>query len=509
MFERTKLRRALRAAAGILLMLFSVLPPSVAVAWKPTTHVQLAEIALQDALDDGRVTIMRVDPRTGATLGPLGDFPVSPQILAALKAAPDRYRAGVLGPDAYPDIMTGQQIIHPEVAKDDSGRVIGSDAWLNHMWTRSYAGDASPEVRAFVSGFLTHAAGDSFAHTYINHYSGGAFTLDPRQNAIRHIVMEGYLDKRAPEVRHDLAVSIRGVDGFIHDEMIAARPGSVLERQLLLGDPEATNLSAPLSFSRLRNRLQADVDAGAESWATLAYKRAWIEDIDDGLRAWPAVSAEISAKIIYYPAQADFTGAASILNRYARQHLWSMAGAPDFAVAVAYAPSQIAEALLPQVLIDALGALLQKPLDYLVRGATGLTTEEWRDYMARPDHYFDEVMSGPSAQPNGHAVTLADFNHQQLGIADDAYASPAQRWTVDGFAPAFNTVQLTKLSFLDAEGLEAVERALGGSRSRGGANVMLGWLHSLDDSSQWRSGQARFSHPAVFNQLFRPQFGAP
>ncbi len=45
--------------------------------------------------------------------------------------------------------------------------------------------------------------------------------------------------------------------------------------------------------------------------------------------------------------------------------------------------------------------------------------------------------------------------------------------------------------------------------SRGGANVMLGWLHSLDDSSQWRDGQARFSNPAVFNQLFKPQFGAP
>ena len=54
-----------------------------------------------------------------------------------------------------------------------------------------------------------------------------------------------------------------------------------------------------------------------------------------------------------------------------------------------------------------------------------------------------------------------------------------------------------------------MERALGGPPSRGGANVMLGWLHSLDDSSQWRSGQARFSHPAMFNQLFRPQFGAP
>ena len=48
----------------------------------------------------------------------------------------------------------------------------------------------------------------------------------------------------------------------------------MLERQLLLGDEEATNASAPLIFSRLRNRLQADVDAGTESWVTLAYKRA-------------------------------------------------------------------------------------------------------------------------------------------------------------------------------------------------------------------------------------------
>lgn len=509
MIERPRFARAVRGVVGILLILQLILPPGVAQAWKPTTHVQLAEIALQDALDDGRVTIMRVDPRTGAVTGVLGEFPVAPDILAALRAAPDRYRAGVLGPDAYPDIMTGQQIIHPEVATDDAGRTVGSDAWLNHLWARSYGAGGSPEVRAFVSGFLTHAAGDGFAHTYVNHYSGGAFTLDPRQNAIRHIVLEGYLDKRAPEAPRNLAIGIRGVDGFIYDEMIAARTGSALEQHLLVGEAAATNLSVPLTFSRLRNRLQADVDADTESWATLAYKRAWIGDIDRGLRAWPGVSAEISAKILYYPDHADFAAAASILADYAREHLWSMAGAPDWAVAVAYAPSQIAQALMPQALIDALGALMQKPLDYLVKGATGLTTEEWRDYVTRPDHYFDEVMNGPSAQPTGHATTLADFNRTQLGIADTAYANPEQRWTVDGFAPAFNTVQLTKLSLLDAEGLAAVERALGRPASRGGANVMLGWMHSLDDSSQWRNGQARFSNPAVFNQLFRPQFGAP
>lgn len=507
--KRPKVRRLLSVTAALLSILAGLLPPGAALAWEPTTHVQLAEIALQDALDDGYVTIMRVDPRTGEIDGVLGAFPVAPDVLSALRVAPDRYRAGVIGPDAYPDIMTGQQIIHPEVSLDGSGLVIGSDAWLNHLWARSYGAKASPEVRAFVSGFLTHAAGDSFAHTYVNHYSGGAFTLDPRQNAIRHIVLEGYLDKRAPEAPRDLAVGIQGVEGFVHDEMIAGRPGTELGEHLLIADPAASNLSAPLTFTRLRNRLQADVDAGADSWATLAYKRAWIRDIDDGLAAWPAVSAEISSKILYYPDQMDLPAAATILSRYARQHLWSMAGAPDVAVAVAYAPTQIAQSLLPQPLLDALGALMQKPLDYIVQSATGMTPDEWRNYVTRPDRYFDEVMDGPSAQSTAHAISLAEFNRTQLGISDPAYDSPDQRWSVEGFAPAFNTVQLTKLSFLDADGLESVDRALGGPRSRGGANIMLGWLHSLDDSSEWRDGEARFSNPAAFNQLFRPQFGAP
>jgi hypothetical protein len=504
----TRLVRRLRAATGALLIAAGALLPGAAQAWKPTTHVELAEIALQDALDDGRVTLMRVDPRTGAIAGVLGEFAVAPNILAALRAAPDRYRAGVLGPDAYPDILTGQQIIHPAVARDESGAISGSDAWLTHLWDRSYGADASPEVRAFVSGFLTHAAGDAFAHTYVNHFSGGAFTLDPRQNAIRHVVLEGYLDKRAPEAPRNLAVSIRGVDGFIHDEMIAARPGTALEQRLLLVDEAAGRLSVPATFFRLRNRLQAEVDAGQDSLPTRLYKRAWIEDIDRGLRAWPAVSAAVSDKLLYGGEGADVEGATEILSDYARDHLWSMAGAPDWAVSVAYAPSEIARAVLPQALIDALGALLQKPLDAMIEAATGLTPDEWRDYILRPDRYFDAVMNDASVQPNGHAVSLADFNRRELGLSDPSYTDPSQRWTVDGFAPAFNTVQLTKLSFLDAQGLAAVERALGVPASGHGGNGMLGWLGSLDDSSQWR-GAPPFGRAATFNQLFRPHFGAP
>jgi len=127
-----------------------------AFAWKPKTHVYLAEEALRDALDNGKVTIYETDQASGKILGPLGEFDVDPKILAALRAAPAQFRAGVLGPDAYPDILTGQQIIHPDEALPHDGSASGTDAWLAHIWKRGFIEGATPQVQAFAIGYLTH-----------------------------------------------------------------------------------------------------------------------------------------------------------------------------------------------------------------------------------------------------------------------------------------------------------------------------------------------------------------
>lgn len=74
----------------------------LAFAWKPTTHVYLAEVAARDAAD-GTVSIPLLDRRVLT-------YPVSIRVKDALNANRPYYRAGVLGPDAYPDIMTGQQV---------------------------------------------------------------------------------------------------------------------------------------------------------------------------------------------------------------------------------------------------------------------------------------------------------------------------------------------------------------------------------------------------------------
>lgn len=105
---RFALLGAALAVAGPLMMI-----SGNAQAWKPTTHVYFAERALDDARD-GKVTINSVDYESGQVTGEVGTYSVDSTIMAAIRKFPSHYRAGVLGPDAYPDILSGQQSIHPD-----------------------------------------------------------------------------------------------------------------------------------------------------------------------------------------------------------------------------------------------------------------------------------------------------------------------------------------------------------------------------------------------------------
>lgn len=126
------------------LLCFSLASP--ASAWKPKTHVYLAQLALQDAIADGKVTLYETDYASGRIVGVLGEFEVNPAILAALRSNPQQFYAGVVGPDAYPDLMTGQQVIHPGTnlslvgspTYNEMPSAPGADAWLTQLWRAAY-----------------------------------------------------------------------------------------------------------------------------------------------------------------------------------------------------------------------------------------------------------------------------------------------------------------------------------------------------------------------------------
>lgn len=148
-------------------------------AWGLKTHGWIAQEVLNDALDDGKFSLAG---RAYAIPGP---------VLGALSAHPDRFRMGSLGPDVFPDPIVGQTTTHPGV---DGGWQ--ADDWLKHLLDRS----ASAEELAFSYGFIIHAAGDIFAHTYVNAYAGDVFvfTDDEREVELRHFVLEKFIESVTP-----------------------------------------------------------------------------------------------------------------------------------------------------------------------------------------------------------------------------------------------------------------------------------------------------------------------
>lgn len=512
--------RARAAVAAGLAATTALTAPGAALAWKPKTHVYLAEEAMKDALADGRVTIHETDYRTGKIVGVLGEFDVDPKILHALRGAPAQFRAGVLGPDAYPDILTGQQIIHPDEAFAIDQGAGGSNAWLTHLWERGFVNATSREVQAFTVGYLTHAAGDIFAHTFVNHFAGGEFMLTPDPtNAGKHLILEGYIGKRTPatisasgSVVTQENTSIVGVEGFIHDELTYARPGSILETKLLKGG--GTSRSIPYIFSNLRNGLQRQVEEydrvrlskkGPERLAYAAlngpaaeYKRAWIKDIDDGLRAFPALSHELAKALVYNEGGSDLKRAQEVMNQYVMDHLASMAGTPDAIVATAAFIQSVIDAILPPALRDEMKALMRAPLDALIKGVTSKSPAEWAEHLKHPETHFDEVMTRPGGGHDGetdHQIDLATFNREHLKIADSGYKFSALKWKIEDLPPAFNTVQMTKMLLLGDSGLDQLETALEAKGASMGAspgkfrNLMLGWVRSLDAGNQWQGLQ--------------------
>jgi hypothetical protein len=189
------MKARLCVAATITLAL--ALQPAAALAWKPYTHNTSAADAYADAVDDGFVTILG------------REYAVDPALLAALRSWPQFYNAGVIGPDGFPDVTYGQAIIHPS----------HTGAWLRHVLGRARAAQSDPalsatekqKILAFSYGFLTHAAGDMWAHTFVNDFARGVFPAvgeiltdaDKAGIAVRHLIVEAYVGDATP-----------GYDGF-------------------------------------------------------------------------------------------------------------------------------------------------------------------------------------------------------------------------------------------------------------------------------------------------------
>lgn len=177
------------------------------------SHLWIADQVYQD-LADCHLNIRGVE------------FKVPDDRCDKIRANREEFMTGSLGPDAFPDLVVGQSIVHPGVENGWQ-----ANDWLDHLLKNA----VEPEEVAFSWGYGMHYAGDIFAHSYVNNYAGAVFDLrkDGTPNVeLRHFRLEKYIDQFLP---------------YRFDPRLLSVPRGFLARQLVLYDYPAGDLGPTMT----------------------------------------------------------------------------------------------------------------------------------------------------------------------------------------------------------------------------------------------------------------------
>ena len=203
----------------VVVILFSTLPTK-ALAWGKSTHVFTANNIIASTWS-GTSSVKYEDSTY--------NFTIPEEFRQAIQNYPQAFRAGALGPDMYPDILTGQMYIHPADPNIDSGE------WITYLCNAVNKMGKDTKGRqkalAFTLGCILHYCGDLFGHDFVNTFSGGAFPsvasaemLDVKSerlnNVLSHMSVEKYMDDLILPQYSSSYGAINAPDEFVQNAMI-------------------------------------------------------------------------------------------------------------------------------------------------------------------------------------------------------------------------------------------------------------------------------------------------
>ena len=231
-------------------------------AFDTRTHVWIAQEIIND-LNDSKVTIE-----------PFGDFEVDADKVDAILNNQKVFRMGNIGPDGFPDVIGGQVTVHPglEDGLIDDDATVTTHGWKSDEWFSWVLDKAqTSQEKAFAYGFLLHGASDTFAHTYVNMYSGDIFDMNDGETDVekRHIFLEKFISDRLPAFKdtngREIGESWELV--AVNDEL----PISFIKSTLLMNDTVAEQyaLSGTASYLAKLYEFREDV-AGLDDEDTQA-----------------------------------------------------------------------------------------------------------------------------------------------------------------------------------------------------------------------------------------------
>lgn len=488
------------------IVVLSVLSGPV-LAWKPNQHVGLGHILLDD-LADHMVNIRGKD------------YSANNLIADAILTYPQYYLMGTIGPDAYPDILFGQTVIHPDTVSEGGDRVSYSYEWLDHLLASAsnyYSTDQGKSL-AFAYGFLTHAGGDMWCHTFINRFAGGVWPpLGPSADLripARHVVAEAYVDDFTQWSSINPFSDSTQYEQFFSD--------STFHRGFLY----STFIDNDWAKSHGKSQL-FDLFFGLKDWIdeTLAswdwwdgpwwqvwylgvgdivhpYLEAWRDDIADGLKAWTLVSSKVAYNLFIAD---NFDQAVEELKEWAINHFLSMIGLPDGVGAVIDVVGDIVDFIVG--LLSNLPGLKQlfqffhnikdMIVDWIFETVFGVSISELKSMLTDPEKW----LSGEIPWITGEALfENAPYGMQTKQRIDAELAPSLSGGSFDPykFDITYNSIMISKLIVLDGAGLNQVLSDYGvqplytpvsadtpDKLAWSGMSIMQGFMKSLDANHQW------------------------
>jgi hypothetical protein len=484
-------------------------------AWEPDQHVGMANIVLGDLLHDstpGKVTIKGVD------------YSVSQLVYNAINSYPLYYKFGCIGPDGFPDIIIGQCAIHTGKGTEESSMAnVYSYEWFDHMLSEVYSQndwEMSLKAIAFTYGFMSHAAGDMFCHTFVNGYTGGVWQLTPDPtNAIRHVLVEAYMDKKTGwkstlQITPDENNSFYGDTAF-RDWMYS----TMLDNDWVRAHTSGDWMGLINTFVSLRDKLDSWIDAW---WAnpetnplaflippviwvppfppvggyTIAdYFTDWRNSINDGLEAWVGVSTQVAYDLFI---SGDTDAANRALSKWFDDYFLKMLGTPKWVTAIIDLVSEVKDAIdwinnhVLQPFRDLYDSAKDAVVNWLFNLVFGFTLDDLKDYLKNPGTYLDTPLFAD-----------APYGQQTKEAIDSQFAFAMQSGSFNpwAFDPTYNTIMMSKLLLLDGAGLNKLLKDNGvtpltplyreeqgttwQSLTHDGMCAMRGFMKSLDSDYQW------------------------
>lgn len=291
----------------ILVMCVSALPLNV-MAWSYMSHTNSANLIHMDLLNSFVEAGGTVDTIPEVTLySPYDDhseeniysYTIPEEYWLAINNYPDAFRAGALGPDFYPDMVTGQMYAHPYDGTVPTGEWISLLCEsVNKMPQYS---EGRLEALAFTLGCMLHYCGDMFGHDFVNTFTGGAFpslsdvnffsTKDgPLNNILSHMSIESFMDDLVNDEFYNQKdmLDISAPTTFVTDTMVLDGNATAGAAEIF-GEGYYNNVMLLYrKLLELRGNLKALADERRAStevftMALATYFDLWIEDIDTAI----------------------------------------------------------------------------------------------------------------------------------------------------------------------------------------------------------------------------------